>query len=78
MHTIAREERLSGRTSAPGGRAPASTGSRAASLLRYVLTWSERVRQRRTLQALDDWVLKDIGLSRVDVMREYDKRFWQE
>jgi len=77
MHTIAREERLSGRTSAPGGRG-ASPGSRAASLLRYILTWSDRIRQRRALQALDDWVLKDIGLSRADVMHEYDKPFWQE
>ena len=78
MHTIVREERLSGRTSAPEERAPASPGSRAASLLRHILTWAERVRQRRALQALDEWVLKDIGLSRVDVMREYDKPFWQE
>ena len=78
MHTIARGERLSGRTSAPGGRAPASSGSRAASLLRYILTCSDRIRQRRALQALDDWVLKDIGLSRADVMHEYDKPFWQE
>lgn len=78
MHTIAREERLSGRTSAPGGRAFAPSRSRAASLLRYVLTWSERIRQRQALQALDEWVLKDIGLSRADVMREYDKPFWRE
>ena len=78
MQTIAREERLSGRTSAPGGRAPASSGSRAASLLRRILTWAERIRQRRALQALDEWVLKDIGLSRADVMHEYDKPFWQE
>jgi uncharacterized protein YjiS (DUF1127 family) len=47
-------------------------------LLRYILTWSDRIRQRRALQALDDWVLKDIGLSRADVMHEYDKPFWQE
>jgi len=78
MHTIVRGERVSGRTSAPGGRAPASSGSWAASLLRYILTWSERVRQRRALLALDDWVLKDIGLSRAEVMRESDKPFWQE
>jgi uncharacterized protein YjiS (DUF1127 family) len=47
-------------------------------LLRFILTWSERVRQRRALRALDEWVLKDIGLSRADVMRESDKPFWQE
>jgi uncharacterized protein YjiS (DUF1127 family) len=75
MHTIVREERLSGRTPAPAERA---LGSRATSLLRHILTWAERIRQRRALQALDEWVLKDIGLSRADVMREYDKPFWQE
>jgi uncharacterized protein YjiS (DUF1127 family) len=47
-------------------------------LLRRILTWAERIRQRRALQALDEWVLKDIGLSRADVMHEYDKPFWQE
>ena len=30
------------------------------------------------MRALDDWVLKDIGLSRADVMREGEKPFWQE
>jgi len=78
MHTIVRAERLSSRASAPAEQESTTIGSRAASLLRYVLAWSERIRQRRALQALDDWALKDIGLSRADVMREYDKRFWQE
>ncbi len=71
MHTIVRGERRSGRTSALGA-------SRAASLLRHVLAWSERIRQRRALLALDDWVLKDIGLTRADAVRESDKPFWQE
>ena len=78
MHTIARGERLCNRTPAPAGRTPASFGSRAASLLWHILTWSARIRQRRALLALDDWVLKDIGLSRADAMRECDKPFWQE
>ncbi len=78
MHTIARPARLSAQAPAPAGRMPATFGRRMASLLRYILTWSERVRQRRALLALDDWVLKDIGLSRADVMRESDKPFWQE
>ena len=75
MHTIARAERLSDRTSAPAERG--SRGSRAG-LLRRIVTWLERIRQRQALRALDDWVLKDIGLSRADVMREGDKPFWQE
>lgn len=73
MHTIVRAERLSARTPAP-----ATIGSRAMSLLRYPLAWSERMRQRRALLALDDWMLKDIGLSRADVLRESGKPFWQE
>jgi len=78
MHTIVRGGRLPGPASAPRGRSPASFGSRVASLLRHVVTWSEPIRQRRALQALDDRALKDIGVSRADVMREYHKRFWQE
>ena len=68
MHRVMRAE-----------RAPATSfGSRAASLLRHVLTWSERIRQRRALAAVDDWLLKDIGVSRSDAMRECDKAFWQQ
>jgi uncharacterized protein YjiS (DUF1127 family) len=43
-----------------------------------VMGWAERARQRRALLALDEWMLKDIGLSRADVRREYDKPFWRE
>jgi uncharacterized protein YjiS (DUF1127 family) len=78
MHTIVRGGRLPGPASAPRGRSPASFGFRAASLLRHVLAWSERIRQRRALLTLDDWMLRDIGVSRADVMRECDKPFWQE
>ncbi|MDG4553204.1 MAG: DUF1127 domain-containing protein [Candidatus Competibacter sp.] len=34
-------------------------------------------RQRRELLALDDRMLKDIGLSRVDALRESGKPFWR-
>jgi uncharacterized protein YjiS (DUF1127 family) len=77
MHTIVRAERLSDRTPAPAELGSVRR-SRVGSLLRRILTWLERVRQRQALLALDDWVLKDIGLSRADVMREGDKPFWQE
>lgn len=39
-------------------------------------TWFERVRERRQLHALDDRMLKDIGLTRADVEHEVQKRFW--
>lgn len=39
--------------------------------------WGERIRQRRELGRLDDRMLSDIGLSRVDADREVNKIFWQ-
>ncbi len=42
-----------------------------------VLTWQQRARERRQLASMDEFGLKDIGLTRVDVLREADKPFWQ-
>ena len=47
---------------------------RACDLL---LSWQERSRQRHQLAALSDHLLRDIGLSRADIMAETTKRFWQ-
>ena len=47
---------------------------RACDLL---LTWQERAHQRHSLEALSDHMLRDIGLSRADVMAETTKPFWQ-
>jgi uncharacterized protein YjiS (DUF1127 family) len=41
-----------------------------------LLTWHERARQRRHLRALDNHMLRDIGLSRADVESEAGKPFW--
>lgn len=35
-------------------------------------------RQRRALLSLDDAMLKDIGISRVDALREGRKPFWRQ
>jgi len=72
MHTIVSAERLAGRASAPRESAA------KVPLLRRLVIWFERARQRQALLALDDFVLKDIGLSRADALREHDKPFWQE
>lgn len=42
-----------------------------------LLVWLDRVRERNWLTGIDERMLKDIGLSRADLMRETDKRFWQ-
>jgi len=39
--------------------------------------WAERMRQRQALAALDDRMLKDIGLDRAVVSREEAKLFWR-
>jgi uncharacterized protein YjiS (DUF1127 family) len=42
-----------------------------------VLTWAERGRQRRQLAGLNDYMLRDIGLTRADVAAETGKPFWR-
>lgn len=48
---------------------------RAATLL---VIWQERLRERHTLAALDDRMLRDMGLSRSDIEAETRKGFWQD
>jgi uncharacterized protein YjiS (DUF1127 family) len=47
-------------------------------VLGNILLWLERGRQRRHLYGLSNHLLKDIGLSRVDVDFEYRKLPWRE
>jgi uncharacterized protein YjiS (DUF1127 family) len=42
-----------------------------------VLRWQERIRGRKELQRLDDRLLKDIGINRIDALREANKPFWK-
>ncbi len=42
----------------------------------YFLTCLEVARQRRQLLALDERALKDIGISRIDTLREANRHFW--
>ncbi len=49
----------------------------AARGLDQLLEWQDRARQRNQLAALEGHILKDLGLSRADVVRETDKPFWR-
>lgn len=42
-----------------------------------LLEWNERARQRRQLARLDDRLLGDLGLSRIDAEQEARKPFWR-
>jgi uncharacterized protein YjiS (DUF1127 family) len=46
-------------------------------LFDQLLTWHQRVHDRRALDQLDAHMLHDIGLSRADVEHEVSKPFWQ-
>lgn len=68
------------------GRNPASSGSAVlanaigsglTAALDRVLSWHDRVRDRRALGQLDEHMLHDIGLSAADVDFEVSKPFWQ-
>jgi uncharacterized protein YjiS (DUF1127 family) len=42
-----------------------------------VALWIERTRQRTALAGLDDCMLRDIGITRAEAMREAEKPFWR-
>ena len=46
-------------------------------LLDALLAWQQRAAERRHLAALDDRLLKDMGLSRADVAQELEKPMWR-
>jgi uncharacterized protein YjiS (DUF1127 family) len=52
-------------------------GDRLVQTYEQVMSWLERVHQRRQLAQLSDHMLKDIGLTRVDVEAELSKPFWR-
>ena len=49
----------------------------AGAAIDVILLWQERSRQRRHLAKLDDRLLRDIGLSRVEATHETEKPFWR-
>jgi uncharacterized protein YjiS (DUF1127 family) len=51
--------------------------SRLAGAPDLLLSWTDRARQRRRLRALDDRMLRDIGVGRAAAWAEAKKWFWQ-
>jgi uncharacterized protein YjiS (DUF1127 family) len=52
-------------------------GATIAQMVATVQEWRERRRQRFDLMALDDHLLKDLGISRADAEREWAKPGWR-
>jgi uncharacterized protein YjiS (DUF1127 family) len=53
------------------------SGEAAGRVAQIGLTWLERSRQRRQLAELNDYMLRDIGLTRLDAWAEAEKPFWR-
>ena len=56
---------------------PRREPARFAAAFVTIRRWIERTRQRRALAGLDDQMLRDIGITRVDAACECDKPFWR-
>lgn len=54
-----------------------SVGRLLVGTLRTLVLWHERAVQRRALARLDERGLKDIGVTRDQVLREIAKPFWR-
>jgi uncharacterized protein YjiS (DUF1127 family) len=48
-----------------------------AAAWRIIARWIERARQRNALARLDDAMLRDIGITRSEAAREWEKPFWR-
>lgn len=65
----------------PLANAAHATGQALARVWRWLVTrievWHDRALTRRQLAEMDDRLLKDIGLTRLDAEQEYTKPFWR-
>ena len=53
-------------------------GKKWTRLVASLRTYNRRYQQRQQLLQLSDFMLKDIGISRVDAIKEASKHFWQD
>jgi len=49
-----------------------------AGVWRMLRRWRQLARERGQLARLDDAALKDLGLSRADVLQEAERPFWDD
>lgn len=49
----------------------------AAAAFGLIARWIDRTRQRDALAGLNDHLLRDIGITRVEAAREAEKPFWR-
>lgn len=75
--TIGQVPRLPAEPPALGRLRLAWLASRLRRLPAQLLAWLERPRQRRQLGAMDERMLRDIGVSRSAAFAETQKWFWQ-
>lgn len=61
----------------PSAKNPPGLRVRLRAALAHLREWHAVYRQRRALLGLDEAMLKDIGISRIDALREGSKPFWQ-
>jgi len=66
------------RNSAAGTPEPAQTALETVrSAWRAVVRWMDRQRQRKHLRQLDDHLLRDIGVTRIQARREASRWFFE-
>ena len=70
-------QRAAGSQSSGLQRFLAPIGEACTNAVVCLLTWQARTSERQHLHSLDPYMLKDIGLSRGDVLREVSKPFWE-
>jgi uncharacterized protein YjiS (DUF1127 family) len=73
MHTISSTDYLAGFSAQP----VSSWRKAAIAALRRIALWRERARQRQALAALDERLLRDIGVAPYDAACECNKPFWR-
>jgi uncharacterized protein YjiS (DUF1127 family) len=54
-----------------------STPLRLSDLTKLISIWRQRTRDRQALQNMEHHMLKDIGMTLVDVHYEVNKPFWR-